>query len=86
MKIVICDDNIQDLMKIEEMVLKYKMLHPDRNIELQKFSNPLRLYHSISEGNLADIYILDMLMLELTGIDLGSQIRKSKVTDVLKFE
>lgn len=77
MKVVLCDDNIQDLLKIEEMVLKYKTLNPDKNIELEKFSNPSRLYQSISEGNSSDIYILDMLMPKMTGIDIGNQIRKS---------
>lgn len=77
MKIMLCDDNPQDLLRMEEMISKYKMLHPNRNIELEKFSNPLGLNQKISEGDFADIYILDMLMPELTGIDLGKQIRKS---------
>lgn len=77
MKIMLCDDNPQDLLRMEEMISTYKMLHPNRNIELEKFSNPLGLNQKISEGDFADIYILDMLMPELTGIDLGKQIRKS---------
>lgn len=85
MKIVLCDDNEQDLLKIEEMVLEYKMSHLDRNIVLEKFSDPSRLRQSISEGNLADIYILDMLMPELTGIDLGNEIRKANIDSIIIY-
>lgn len=77
MKITICDDSIKDLLNIEKLLLKYKELYPDRDFELEKFSDPSRLYQKISEGKLADIYILDMLMPRRTGIDLGNLIRTS---------
>lgn len=75
MKITICDDSIKDLLKIEKILLKYKTLYPDKVFELEKFSDPSRLYHKIAEGKLTDIYILDMLMPGRTGIDLGNLIR-----------
>ena len=77
MKITICDDSIEDLLKIEELLLKYKTLYPGRNFELEKFSDPSRLSHTISAGKLSDIYILDMLMPKRTGIDLAHQIREA---------
>lgn len=76
MKIIICDDSIEDLLEIEKILLKYKRQHPEQDFVLEKFSNPSKLYHNILEGKMADIYILDMLMPEQTGIDLGGQIRK----------
>ncbi len=77
MKITICDDSIKDLLKVEKILLKYKTLYPDKDFELEKSSDPSRLYHKISEGKLADIYILDMLMPGRTGIDLGNLIREA---------
>lgn len=77
MKITICDDSIKDLLKVEKILLKYKTLYPDKNFELEKFSDPSRLYHKILGGKLADIYILDMLMPGRTGIDLGNLIREA---------
>ena len=76
MKVIICDDNAEDLRKIEELLIKYKMLHPGRDFMLEKFSDSSRLYQKIEERRLADLYILDMLMPKRTGIDLGRQIRK----------
>lgn len=75
MKITICDDSIKDLLTIEKLLSKYKTLYPDKDFEIEKFSDPSRLSHKILEGKLTDIYILDMLMPVQTGIDLGRQIR-----------
>lgn len=78
MKIVICDDNIEDLMKIEKLTTKYFALHPNTAFELEKFSNAQKLYKKIKNWDLADIYILDIIMSDTdkTGVDLGNQLRK----------
>ena len=38
MKIVICDDSLEDLSKIEKLLLKYKELNADVDFELEKYS------------------------------------------------
>ncbi len=85
MKITVCDDSIEDMLMIEKLLLKYKAIYPGRSFELEKFSDPSVLYHTIIEGKLADIYILDMLMPGRTGIDLGNQIRKSGSENVIIY-
>lgn len=85
MKITICDDSIKDLLNIEKLLLKYKTLYPDKDFELEKFSDPSRLYKKISDGELSDIYLLDMLMPGRTGIDLGNQIRLSGSESVIIY-
>lgn len=85
MKITICDDSIKDLLKIEKLLLKYQSLHPNKDFELEKFSDPSRVYQKILEGKLTDIYILDMLMPRRTGIDLGKQIRMSSHESVIIY-
>lgn len=76
MKVIICDDSVIDLRKIEEALLHYKSLHTDREFEVETFSDPSELDREITKGKLADIYILDMVMPKRTGIDLGNHIRK----------
>ncbi len=85
MKITVCDDSIKDLLNVEKLLLKYKSLHPDKDFELEKFSDPSRLYQKISAGKLTDIYILDMLMPRRTGIDIGKQIRMSGHESVIIY-
>ncbi len=75
MNIALCDDNIQDLNELEILLKKYKELHSNTHFEIESFLNPSILYKKIQENNLADIYILDILMSETTGIELGNIIR-----------
>lgn len=85
MKITICDDSIEDLLKIEKLVLYYKALYPGRDFELEKFSDPSELYQRISEGKISDVYILDMLMPRRTGIDLGNRLRRAGCENVIIY-
>ena len=85
MRITVCDDSIKDLLEIDKLLMKYKSMHPDNDFKLEKFSDPSRLYQMISEGNMTDIYILDMLMPRRTGIDLGRQIRIAGCDSVIIY-
>lgn len=85
MKIVICDDNLEDLIKIEKFLLKYKDICSCPDFEIEKFSNPSKLYQKIQNNELADIYILDMIMSAKTGIDIGSRIRKFEGRNVIIY-
>lgn len=76
MKIVICDDCKEDLAEIERLLEQYKesaAVAP----EVETFLDASQLYHKILQDELADIYILDMIMPEKTGIDIGSLLEKS---------
>lgn len=72
MKIVICDDNIEDLIKTEKLLQKYIKADGEHEFEIEKFSDPSKLYEKIEKKELADIYVLDMIMSEKTGVDIGS--------------
>ncbi|MDE6386930.1 MAG: LytTR family DNA-binding domain-containing protein [Lachnospiraceae bacterium] len=85
MRIALCDDSIKDLLNIEKLLMKYKSLHLNRDFELEKYSDSSRLSRKISDGKLADIYILDMLMPRWSGIDLGNQIRMSGCESVIIY-
>ena len=76
MKIVICDDCREDLIKVERLLLSYEESH-DTQFEVEKYSDALQVYHKILQNELADIYILDMIMPEKTGIDIGNLLEKS---------
>ena len=76
MQLVICDDNVQNLMELETLLLKYSARFPDVSFDMEKFSDASVLLHKIQEEKLADLYILDIVMSRITGIDLGREIRK----------
>lgn len=77
MKVVICDDSIEYLAKIEKLLYRYRELHHNAEFVVERFSDAAALYRKIQENDLAEIYILDMIMAEKTGIDIGRQIRKA---------
>ena len=54
MKITICDDSLMDLLHTEKLLLKYKSMYPDKDFELEKFSDPSRLCQQISAGKLTE--------------------------------
>lgn len=85
MKVIICDDSVEDLRKIEELLLQYKLLRSGCDFEVQSFLDSSVLYQRIKERKLADIYILDMLMPRCTGIDLGNEIRKCGCESIIIY-
>ena len=76
MQIAICDDQNSELEHTYSMVQTYSSLHPELNISLHKFMSGCELLESISGQNHFDIYLLDILMPETNGIEMGAAIRK----------
>lgn len=76
MKIVICDDSIEDMLKMEKLLNKYSDSCPGIHFVLEKYSDSERLYQQIQKKEPADIYLLDMVMPCKDGIDIASLLRK----------
>lgn len=85
MKIVVCDDSKEDLKKIDGLLNKYKTEHAGTEFEVECFTDSDMLYRRILDGNPGDIYILDMIMSEKTGIDLGNLIRSTDGKSVIIY-
>lgn len=85
MKVVICDDNMEDLEEVERLLIKYGESVPNIKFALEMFSSADNLYQKISEKELADIYILDLIMEEKTGIDIGEKIREAGSESVIVY-
>lgn len=75
MKVVICDDNLEDLSELEKLLIKYKEKNAATSFDIYKYTDSTQLYQNITEKNYADIYILDVLMPHKSGIDIGELIR-----------
>ncbi|MCM1257657.1 MAG: LytTR family DNA-binding domain-containing protein [Roseburia sp.] len=85
MTVVVCDDSIEDLTELERLLTKYRETNPNTKFEIKPFYEAVELYQKIQEKNFADIYILDMIMSEKTGIDIGTLIRKSGKESVIIY-
>ncbi|MEG0687475.1 MAG: LytTR family DNA-binding domain-containing protein [Hungatella sp.] len=84
-KIMICDDDDGDLQRMKEMVLEYQVLHEELFLEISTCSSAAELVIQIQTGVHYDLYILDILMPEYGGIDLGKVIREYDTTDSILY-
>lgn len=85
MKVVVCDDCIEDLQTIEILLEQYKESASDISFTVEKYLDATVLYNKILAGRRADIYILDMIMSDRTGLDIGSLIRKAGSDGVIIY-
>lgn len=85
MKIVVCDDSKEDLKEIDGLLIKYKTEHADAEFEVECFTDSGLLYRRILDGKPGDVYILDMIMSEKNGIDIGSLIRSTDEKSVIIY-
>ena len=70
----VCDDSQFDIEKIKNCLSEFsKKEHIDFNIS--EFSNPEMLMYEVEDGKIADIFILDVEMPNMNGIDLADKIR-----------
>ncbi len=76
MKIAICDDN--DLCRIDtlEAVNEYAVNHPQNSITASVFSHAEDVMEAVKKNGGYDVYLLDIVMPHIDGIDLGLMLRR----------
>lgn len=77
MKIAICDDELCYRTQIEKNINDYCAQHNYTDIAIYTFSNGYDLYCQTEDTGNFDIYILDTIMPEINGIELGLKLRQS---------
>ncbi|WP_249028765.1 LytR/AlgR family response regulator transcription factor [Tannockella kyphosi] len=74
MHIAICDDNIQEITTIISLLDNYQIKH-NQEITYDAFDNAKTLLNSISKHSY-DLLLLDIVMPEISGIEVASKIRE----------
>lgn len=85
MRVAVCDDSMEDLEEIKGLLAKYRETNKSVRLEIEYFTDSAKLYHQIQKGVQRDIYILDMIMSERTGIDIGTLIRSTNERSVIIY-
>lgn len=75
MNIAICDDEASCLEAVIENTKKYAELRESKNITFESFSHPEDLIAACKKNGGYDIYILDIVMPDVNGIQIGEKIR-----------
>ena len=76
MKIAICDDENKCLERAVSAAEKYAKQNPEKSIAFSSFSHPDDLISSCEKTGGYDIYILDVVMPDMNGIQLGENLRE----------
>ncbi len=84
MRIAICDDESDQLALIGEYVSQY-IESEKLDIEIVKFTNPSELLEYEKENGGSKIYILDIVMSGMSGIELGQSIRKYNKRSIIIY-
>jgi Response regulator of the LytR/AlgR family len=75
-KIAICDDNLLELESIHDMVNGFIKENPEIDFSVKCFNAACELLTYIEDGGRFQIYLLDIVMPTINGIDIGESIRK----------
>lgn len=76
MRIAICDDDLQWRQKILEFTNAYAAANPERCVSFTAFEWGSELMEAARKTGGFDVYILDILMHGMNGIELGSRLRQ----------
>lgn len=75
-KIALCDDENEQLMFTESLLQEYRTLHPEMDLSVVSFSSGIALLEHLRVKNTFDLYLLDVIMPGIDGIELGLSIRE----------
>lgn len=76
MRIAICDDNNEELLQVNQIINEYFLhYYKEEKNEIYCFENSMKLLSKIEAGKHFDIFILDIIMPDISGIQLATEIR-----------
>jgi DNA-binding LytR/AlgR family response regulator len=77
MKIAICDDDNQELLYISRFMEEYMNCFAEEKMEFCPFASSMDLLAQLESGQYFDVFLLDIVMPKINGIELATEIRKN---------
>lgn len=82
----VCDDENEILGQVEKLIQNYNHSHSEEgNFQIKTYTSSQFLWDDVEEGQIFEIFILDIEMDELDGIVLAERIRKADSMAVIIF-
>lgn len=81
----ICDDDAKDLAEIAALAEDFSKAHPEFPLALKTFSSPYDLMERMEAKGGFDLYLLDILMPQMAGIELARRIRTRQEPSEIVF-
>ena len=74
-EIALCDDNAEDIEALESLAESFVAEHSEFPIRLSVFTSALELLNAVESGSSFDLYILDVMMPGMSGIQFAETLR-----------
>lgn len=81
----ICDNDLKDLSESRAMAEDFSMAHPEYSLTVRTFSSAYDLLEHLEAKGGFDLYLLDILMPQITGLELARRIQKRKEPSEILF-
>lgn len=82
--VCICDDNPADVAQVQALMERFTVTHPEYPLRVQIFSTAYDLLDYVDRSGGFDLYLLDILMPHLKGIEAAERIRaRGEAVEVL---
>ena len=85
MVVAICEDDRQQVEIVHCLIDKYSSLRPGLELSHHDFLSADKLLKSLEGGQTFDLYLLDILMPDVNGIELANEIRRRGVESPIVF-
>lgn len=76
LNVCICDDNSRDVEQVQALAEGFAGEHPEFSLKVQAFSSAFDLLDHVDQNGGFDLYLLDVLMPYLKGMELARRIRE----------
>ncbi len=84
LNVCICDDDPRDIAQIQAMTECFAGEHPEFPLKLQTFTSSFDLLEYLNEKGGFDLYLLDILMPHLKGVELAGRVRaRNEAAEIL---
>lgn len=84
-KIAICDDNVQELESTYNMVLEFAVQKKDTAFNVRRFQSSYDLMDCLHITSGFNLYILDIIMPVMNGIEVGEKIREKDENAIIIY-
>ena len=75
-RLAVLDDEQKELTGILSLLESFKQAHPERTVTAKAFTDPYELLDYTQSNGGFDIYLLDIIMRNMTGIECAQKLRK----------
>lgn len=85
LRFAVCDDMPKDLELTQALLEEYRQARPGLEIAVSGYASPYRLLTECEAGRWHDVYLLDIFMPDMDGIELGRMLRRRNESCCILF-